>query len=153
MAAPLLPYQRTLLTQLTSAEEPNSLLLLARGLGLRGIVNQLLKVFDEPENLVVVLNATEEEESALEAELGLKVKLLRADTLSKERQTAYSKGGIVSVTSRIMVVDMLNKIIPVEHVTGLIILHADKQAVPLAMFLSFALEADPAPLQSVPHFY
>lgn len=125
-AATLLPFQRTLLGHLTSAEEPNVLLLLARGLGLRLLVNQLLKVFDEPENLVIVLNANEEEESALEAELGLKVRLLRADTSSKERQGSYGRGGIVSVTSRIMVVDMLNKVIPIEHVTGLVILHAEK---------------------------
>lgn len=125
-AAALLPFQRNLLTKLTSPDDPNVLLLLARGLGLRLLVNQLLKVFDEPENLVVVLNASEEEESALESELGLKVRLLRADTSSKERQSSYERGGIVSVTSRIMVVDMLNKVIPVEQVTGLVLLHAEK---------------------------
>ena len=45
---------------------------------------------------------------------------------SWERQNLYKQGGIISVTSRILVVDMLQSDIPTELVTGMIILHAEK---------------------------
>ncbi|KAK4699648.1 DNA excision repair protein ERCC-4, partial [Phenoliferia sp. Uapishka_3] len=37
----------------------------------------------------------------------------------------YKSGGLLSVTSRILVVDMLNGIIPVDLVTGLVVMHAE----------------------------
>ena len=46
--------------------------------------------------------------------------------ISIHRQALYRKGGLVSVTSRILVVDMLLNDIPVELITGMVILHADK---------------------------
>lgn len=42
------------------------------------------------------------------------------------RQLLYKKGGLISVTSRILVVDLLQKDIPVELITGMVILHAEK---------------------------
>ena len=45
---------------------------------------------------------------------------------SRERQNLYKQGGIISVTSRILVVDMLQSDIPTELVTGMIILHAER---------------------------
>lgn len=42
------------------------------------------------------------------------------------RQALYKKGGLISVTSRILVVDMLQADIPTELITGIIVLHAEK---------------------------
>ena len=42
------------------------------------------------------------------------------------RQNLYRQGGIISVTSRILVVDMLQSDIPTELITGLLVLHAEK---------------------------
>jgi hypothetical protein len=42
------------------------------------------------------------------------------------RQELYKKGGLISVTSRILVVDMLQSDIPTHLITGLIVLHAEK---------------------------
>jgi DNA excision repair protein ERCC-4 len=42
------------------------------------------------------------------------------------REKIYAEGGIVSVTSRILVVDLLSKLLDPETVTGLVILHAEK---------------------------
>lgn len=41
------------------------------------------------------------------------------------RQDLYKSGGILSVTSRILVVDLLHKRMPIELITGLVILHAE----------------------------
>ncbi|CAG7966513.1 unnamed protein product [Penicillium nalgiovense] len=46
------------------------------------------------------------------------------DRISRERM--YGEGGILSVTSRILVVDLLSKLLDPEKVTGMVILHADK---------------------------
>lgn len=37
----------------------------------------------------------------------------------------YKGGGLFSVTSRILVVDMLRKVIPVDLVSGILVLHAE----------------------------
>lgn len=58
--------------------------------------------------------------------------LIRAEEEKRANFTAlryseamYKQGGLFSVTSRILVVDMLNKVIPVELVTGIVVLHAE----------------------------
>jgi hypothetical protein len=50
------------------------------------------------------------------------------------RQKTYAKGGIVSVTSRILVVDMLNKKLPIHLVSGIVVLHAEKCATVVGLF-------------------
>lgn len=40
-------------------------------------------------------------------------------------ESMYKQGGVFSVTSRILVVDMLTDKIPVELVTGIVVLHAE----------------------------
>ncbi|KAK0546893.1 DNA repair protein RAD16, partial [Tilletia horrida] len=47
----------------------NALVILARGLGLRRIVATVLKIYDGPHNLVIMVNAQPEEEAALAEEL------------------------------------------------------------------------------------
>lgn len=42
------------------------------------------------------------------------------------REKIYSEGGIVSVTSRILVVDLLSKLLDPETITGLVVLHAER---------------------------
>ena len=49
----------------------SELVLLARGLGLRRIVCKLLQIYDSPQNLVLLVNATLEEEAAIGEELGV----------------------------------------------------------------------------------
>lgn len=42
------------------------------------------------------------------------------------RQALYNGGGLVSVTSRILIVDMLQSDIPTDLITGIIVLRADR---------------------------
>ena len=128
----ILSFQRTILSNLTQpgpAALSDGLLIIARGLGLRTIISRFLKIYDEPTNLVLLVNATEDEERSLSEELGMRLRAIGHELPSKERQASYAKGGILSVTSRILVVDMLNKIIPLEHITGLVIMHAETYVV------------------------
>ena len=50
-------------------DEGDALIILARGLGLRSIIAAVLKIYDGPRNLVVVVNATPDEEASLGEEL------------------------------------------------------------------------------------
>ena len=42
------------------------------------------------------------------------------------RKNLYKSGGLISVTSRILVVDMLQSDIPIELITGMLIMHAEQ---------------------------
>lgn len=52
-----------------------------------------------------------------------------------QRQNMYKQGGLVSVTSRILVVDMLQSDVPIELITGIVILHAEKYVLPMYMYV------------------
>ncbi|PWN88390.1 DNA repair protein [Acaromyces ingoldii] len=113
-------------------DDPDALLVMARGLGIRSIVASILRLYDGPQHLVVIVNASAEEEKGLGDELttmGVRKPGLRSighETTAKVRQELYLSGGLLSVTSRILVVDMLNKMIPTDLITGLVVLHAER---------------------------
>ena len=54
------------------------------------------------------------------------LKEVDADINAKDRANLYLRGGVLAVSSRILVVDLLNKVIPVEKIRGIIINHADR---------------------------
>jgi DNA excision repair protein ERCC-4 len=70
MSLPLLPFHKSILE---TVHDPatSDLLVLARGLGLRRVVCTLLQIYDTPQNLVLLVNASADEEAALGEELGL----------------------------------------------------------------------------------
>ncbi|KAJ7476719.1 hypothetical protein FB451DRAFT_1338857 [Mycena latifolia] len=127
----LLPYHKTILERIHDPST-SDLLILARGLGLRRILCTLMKIYDGEENLVLLVNATAEEESEIGEELGIMgcrkpgLRVVGFETGSKERQSLYTSGGLFSVTSRILVVDMLQGDIPIERISGIIVLHAER---------------------------
>lgn len=117
----------------------DALVILARGLGLLHIVSNLLHSYDAAGNsLVIVVGAEERENDWIGEALaehyiisrtpmarGLKVITTDKATVPM-REKMYAEGGVVSVTSRILVVDLLSKLLDPETVTGLVILHAEK---------------------------
>nr|WJN24991.1 single-stranded DNA endonuclease [Pseudozyma thailandica] len=135
--AGLLPFHCQIVNSLVpdkddSPDEGDALVIIARGLGLRRIVSTVLRIYDSPNSLVILVNATSEEESGIGEELttlGVRKPGLRAihhEMPAKQRSEIYLSGGIMSVTSRILVVDMLSKRIPTGLITGLVVLHAEK---------------------------
>ncbi|PWZ00136.1 DNA repair protein [Testicularia cyperi] len=135
--AALLPFHCNIVNSLVpgvddSPDDGDALVIMARGLGLRRVVSTILRIYDGPNNLVILVNATPEEENGIGEELttlGVRKPGLRAihhEMPAKQRSEIYLSGGIMSVTSRILVVDMLSKRIPTNLVTGLIVMHAEK---------------------------
>ena len=129
-------YQQNLFQELRAEDE---LVVLARGLGLMRIVQNLLHSYDAAgNNLIVVVGAEDRENgwigealaehaaiSAAPKARGLTV--VNTDFQSVgAREKMYAGGGIFSITSRILVVDMLTGLLDPESVTGLVVLHADR---------------------------
>ncbi|KAI0292750.1 hypothetical protein BC826DRAFT_1092024 [Russula brevipes] len=127
----LLPFHHAILEEIHDPST-SQLVLLARGLGLRKIVCTLMQIYDQPTNLVLLVNASPDEEAAIGEELGIMgcrkpgLRAVGYEMGKKDRQDLYKNGGLISVTSRILVVDMLQSDLPTELVTGLIVLHAEK---------------------------
>ncbi|GAA6001947.1 hypothetical protein JCM5350_006498, partial [Sporobolomyces pararoseus] len=119
----MLGYQKEILSELTSG--PDSMVIMARGLGLRGVVTTFLKIYDMPEKLVFLLNATPDEERGFSEEVGMRMKIVGYDMPEATRQRMYKDGGLFSVSSTILITDMLKGSVPVELVTGLVVMHAE----------------------------
>ncbi|KIV85082.1 hypothetical protein PV11_00817 [Exophiala sideris] len=115
------------------------LVILARGLGLLKIVTNLLHSYDAAGNSLVVVVGAEDRENEWIGEalaehyaisrspLAKGLRVIRTDKATvAAREKMYSEGGIVSVTSRILIVDLLSKLLDPETVTGLVVLHAER---------------------------
>lgn len=115
------------------------LILLARGLGLLRIVTNLLHSYDVAGNsLVIVVGADDHENewigealaehhAATRSPLSKGLKVINTDKATvAAREKIYMDGGVVSVTSRILVVDLVSKLLDPETVTGLVVLHAER---------------------------
>ncbi|KAH8880168.1 MUS38-like protein [Thozetella sp. PMI_491] len=135
ISLPLL-YQQKLFEELRQEDE---LVVLARGLGLMRLVTNLLHSYDAAgNNLIVVVNAEDRENGwigealAEHAAISMSPKargltVVNTDfTTVASREKMYGQGGIFSITSRILVVDMLTSLLNPETITGLVVLHADK---------------------------
>jgi len=131
----LLPFHRAILNRLIPEEHDDIrdlLVILAPGLGLRKIVSTLLRVYARPNSLILVLNATESDVTAMNHSISMLgmhenvIQDIHHDMTAKQRAQLYMTGGIVSVTSRILVVDMLSRRIPTQLLTGMVLLRAER---------------------------
>ncbi|CAH1964056.1 unnamed protein product [Acanthoscelides obtectus] len=103
----------------------DGLIVAAKGLNLDLVILNILKVYCDPANLVLVLNATEKEEKYLMKKLNdVCVHSTTYLTNIKSREESYLWGGINFATTRIVVVDLLKKRLPIEKITGFVILRA-----------------------------
>ncbi|KAL7411126.1 hypothetical protein BDY24DRAFT_417461 [Mrakia frigida] len=85
-----------------------------------------------PGGLAWSINATPDEKAGL-GELLLTMgvrrpglRILSFEMPGKERRALFHAGGLISATSRILLIDMLTKNIPTEMISGLVVLHAEK---------------------------
>ncbi|CVK91028.1 probable MUS-38 protein, involved in nucleotide excision repair [Fusarium mangiferae] len=131
-----LEYQQTLFQELRVEDE---LVVIARGLGLMRLVNNLLHSYDAGGNNLIVIVAADERENgwigealAEHAAISISPKARGLTVVNTDfqsvgaREKMYSGGGIFSITSRILVVDLLTGLLNPESITGLVVLHADR---------------------------
>ncbi|KAF7913238.1 hypothetical protein BELL_0545g00090 [Botrytis elliptica] len=131
-----LKYQQEIFQELRQKDE---LVVLARGLGLLRLVTNLLHSYDAAGNNLIILVGADDRENGWIGEAlaehaaismasrarGLSV--VNTDLMSVgTREKMYAQGGIFSITSRILVVDLLTNLLNTETITGVVVLHADK---------------------------
>ncbi|KAG4303183.1 hypothetical protein PCK1_000521 [Pneumocystis canis] len=130
-----LSYQQVLIHEIY---DDDGLIILARGLGLLNIVANLLHSYNLPGCLTLVIGANGRQEELLKEmvdELAMSdnkierkmFKIINNESGSADkRKLIYNKGGIFSVTSRILVVDLLTGIIDPVKISGIVALNAEK---------------------------
>ncbi|KAM3916765.1 DNA repair endonuclease XPF isoform 1-T2 [Leptodactylus fuscus] len=126
--APLLEYENQIFLDLFHED---GLVITARGLGIDRILQNFLKLYCDPGNLVLVLNTnTAEEEYLIEQMRSEGIthlpQMITNEVGSNERYDVYTQGGVLFVTSRILVVDFLTDRIPANHITGILVYKAHK---------------------------
>ncbi|TGZ82340.1 DNA repair protein [Ascodesmis nigricans] len=120
----------------------DKLVVMARGLGLLRVVTNLLHSYDAAgDNLVLLVGATPSEIDLIGEGLAEQAALSKArstrglsvintDAMSiSAREKLYARGGILAITSRILVVDLLRDGLPPSSITGVVVLHADRVTV------------------------
>jgi DNA excision repair protein ERCC-4 len=144
-----LDFHKSIIRDLLSED---ALLVLGRGLGITVITANLLYALDvagtrrnqageriAKENLVLLIGADENENRRITEELwelsemspssscSRGLNLINTETSSfKLRTEQYLQGGVFSVTSRILIVDMLSNAIDCSRITGIVVLHAHR---------------------------
>lgn len=124
----LLEYETELLAELM---EEDALVIMAKGLGIDRIIFKAVQPFCCPESLVFVLNMTDQEQLFMSEELsavGVQhlPSIITGETLSADRERLYLAGGVFFISSRILVVDMLAKRVPIDYITGIFVHRAHK---------------------------
>jgi len=114
-----------------SAVQEDGLTIVAKGLGLENVFTNLLKAYADPGNLVLVLGCSEAEEIYFRGQLESKgctclPKKITTDISTKERENVYKEGGILHITTRILVVDFLMERIPANLITGIVVYRAHR---------------------------
>lgn len=129
-------YQQDLFRELRDEDE---LVVIARGLGLLRVVHNILHTYDAAgSNLVILVGAEERENDWLGEAIAEHASVSRSSkarglTLVQTelmtvgtREQLYTRGGVFSITSRILVVDLLSGLLNPATVTGVVVLHAER---------------------------
>ncbi|KAF2839741.1 DNA repair protein [Patellaria atrata CBS 101060] len=130
-----LEFQQEIFHELRDQDE---LLIIARGLGLLRLVTNLLHSYDAAGNNLILLIGADDRENgwigealAEHAAISMAPKcrglsLVNTDLMSVgTREKMYSQGGIFSITSRILIVDLLSGLLDPASITGIVVLHAE----------------------------
>ncbi|VDN03180.1 unnamed protein product [Thelazia callipaeda] len=119
----LLPFERNLMLD-TYADDV--LFIVASGLGLERLILHHLHLYSDPQLLVFVINTTPQDDEYFlchlrNSKIKCPPKIITADCSTKDRESLYMEGGIQFITSRILMVDLLQERVPVKNVAGIIV--------------------------------
>uniref|UniRef100_A0A671V404 DNA repair endonuclease XPF n=1 Tax=Sparus aurata TaxID=8175 RepID=A0A671V404_SPAAU len=128
MAGPLLEFETEMFLGLFGCD---GLLVVAEGMGLDRILLQFMRVYSEEGSLVLLLNTTTAEQEYFTEQLRMEgvthlPRTVTSDVQSTERYNVYTEGGVLFVTSRILVVDFLTDRIPAHLISGILVYRAHK---------------------------
>lgn len=118
-----LNYHRKILADIL---EDDSLLVMAKGLGLTKVLGMFLSMYCSPQFLVIVVSSDEKFLDLLQDELSglncaLPIRKVTSEKNADDRGKLYGQGGVIAITHRILVVDLLNGILDTSKVTGMVV--------------------------------
>uniref|UniRef100_A0A1A9UPJ2 DNA repair endonuclease XPF n=1 Tax=Glossina austeni TaxID=7395 RepID=A0A1A9UPJ2_GLOAU len=120
MGVQLLNYEKQMFLDMVYSD---GLMVCAKGLSYERVVLNILKVYSDSGNLLLVINGSDWEENYYKSQVEKKYLHEVANTAT-ERERVYLEGGIQFITTRILVVDLLKQRIPIELITGIVVLRA-----------------------------
>ena len=111
-------------------DQESSLLVMASGLGLHVVLQRLVEANSGPEHLVLLLNTTKEDEQQLLEQCAARgiaaPAIINNECPAQERMELYLSGGVLAVTQRILVVDLLCERMPAALATGVVVANAHR---------------------------
>ncbi|XP_061562791.1 DNA repair endonuclease XPF isoform X1 [Phycodurus eques] len=128
MAGPLLEFETEMFLSLFGCD---GLLAVAEGMGIDRILLQFMRVYSEQGSLVLLLNTTTPEQEYFTEQLRVEgvthlPRTVTSEVQGTERYNVYTEGGVLFVTSRILVVDFLTDRIPAHLISGILVYRAHK---------------------------
>ncbi|XP_002022063.2 DNA repair endonuclease XPF [Drosophila persimilis] len=116
----LLEYEKQMFLDLVHAD---GLLVCAKGLSYERALVHILKAYSDAGNLILIINGSDWEEQYYKSKMEAKYVHEVANTAT-ERERVYLEGGLQFISTRILVVDLLKQRIPIELITGIVVLRA-----------------------------
>ncbi|XP_071565965.1 DNA repair endonuclease XPF [Temnothorax nylanderi] len=109
--------------------QEDGLVITAKGLGIETVFANVIKAHSDPGNLVIILGTTNHDENYIIDLLksygtSRLPRIVNAECLSKEREIMYLEGGVLFISGRILVVDLLKNRVPLHLVTGILVYRA-----------------------------
>ncbi|KYN39320.1 DNA repair endonuclease XPF, partial [Trachymyrmex septentrionalis] len=109
--------------------QEDGLVITAKGLGIETVFANVIKAYLDPGNLVIVLGTTDYDEryfiDLLKSYGTSRLPfVVNAECSSNEREIMYLEGGVLFISGRILVVDLLKNRVPLHLVTGILVYRA-----------------------------
>lgn len=109
--------------------QEDGLVITAKGLGIETVFVNVIKAYSDPGNLVIILGTTDHDEHyfiELLKSYGTNTlpRVINAECTSNEREVMYLEGGVLFISGRILVVDLLKNRVPLHLVTGILVYRA-----------------------------
>lgn len=129
MAAPEITHvKRAMIQELL---DHDSLLVVAKGLGLFDVLSSFLLLYSHKETTVLLVNAPKQIQTRLELSLRAQncpvpARSINTEFTKQERGEIYQEGGCICITSRILTVDLLDGSLPPSVIAGIVVWDAHR---------------------------
>ena len=106
--------------------ENDSLLVIAKGLGLFEVLSAFLLVYSQEDSRVLLINAPKAIQTRLERSLRAQncrvpARSINTEFTKQERLDIYKQGGCICITSRILTVDLLDGSLLPRDISGIVV--------------------------------